>query len=452
MKTDTTEKPQVQARSATKPRTSHATPVETRQRIADAAVLLCTGAIAAYIYGLPPQWVAVSAIAVAALNLLLFHKLHTYGIRPRTEELTSAVRASRVLFWSALPFAIVALTIKPYWTTGLAISLYGVASWVGVVLNRTRYWQQWQKMQGRKLAVCGLNGDAISVADRLYEGEIEDTRTIVGVLTYDTDIHQSRWPRLGSSDDLVTLYQSGQFDEIIFSIPKSSSLVMPLSIEASRNHIPYRFFSQDDRGSLPSDMDRPNPRITSPMNLAEKALKRTFDIILSLTAVIAASPLFLILMIVIPLDSRGGFLFRQKRIGENGKSFTILKFRTMHSSASAYAECPMKSGDSRITRLGKILRATSLDEIPQFLNVLFGSMSIVGPRPEMPFIVNEYNDLERMRLNAKPGITGVWQLSSCRNRPIHENVHYDLFYIQNQSVTLDLILMLQTLFMAYKGI
>ena len=387
--------------------------------------------------------------AVTAIVLVLLHAFRTYGTRPLTEELTSAVRASRILLSTAAVLGVAALAFRFHWLTGIAVAVFAGMAWAGIVLNRTVYWQRWQKSCEKKLAVCGMNGDAISVADRLHEG---DTRTIVGVLTYDSDLHDSRWPRLGSSDDLVNLYRSGHFDEIVFSIPKSSSVAVPLSLEASRNQIPHTFYVQGDRGSLTSDMDMPNPRVLSPMGPVGRATKRVFDILLSLCALAAASPFFAVLAIAIPLDSKGGVFFRQKRIGENGRPFTIFKFRTMHKSASAYAECPAKPGDSRVTRLGRRLRATSFDELPQFLNVLMGTMSIVGPRPEMPFIVNEYNDLERMRLNAKPGITGVWQLSNCRNRPIHENVHFDLFYIQHQSITLDLILMLQTVFMAYKGV
>ena len=386
---------------------------------------------------------------VTGLVLALLQVFRTYGTRPLTEELTSAVRASRIVLSTAAVLGAAVLTTRFHWMTGLGLLAFTGISWVGIVLNRTIYWERWQRSCEKKLAVCGMNGDAISVADRLHEG---DTRTIVGVLTYDSDVHDSRWPRLGSSDELVNLYRSGHFDEIVFSIPKSSSVAVPLSLEASRNQIPHTFYVQGDRGSLTSDMDMPNPQVLSPLGPVGRAMKRVLDIVLSLIALTVAMPIFTLLSIAIPMDSKGGMFFRQKRIGENGRPFTILKFRTMHKSASAYAECPAKPGDSRVTRLGRILRATSIDELPQFLNVLAGTMSIVGPRPEMPFIVNEYNDLERMRLNAKPGITGVWQLSNCRNRPIHENVHFDLYYIQHQSTTLDLILMLQTVFMAYKGV
>ena len=102
--------------------------------------------------------------------------------------------------------------------------------------------------------------------------------------------------------------------------------------------------------------------------------------------------------------------------------------------------------------MGRFLRRTSLDEIPQFFNVLLGDMSIVGPRPEMGFIVNDYNKLHRERLNVKPGITGLWQISMDRTLPIHENIDHDLFYIERQSFLLDIIIVFKTVFVALRGV
>ena len=118
----------------------------------------------------------------------------------------------------------------------------------------------------------------------------------------------------------------------------------------------------------------------------------------------------------------------------------------MHVDTPHYANSPKTAQDPRITRIGKFLRKTSLDELPQLFNVIRGEMSLVGPRPEMPFIVdNEYNDLIRERLRVKPGVTGVWQISGDRTREIHENISYDLFYIENRSLLLDTIILIRTL-------
>lgn len=124
----------------------------------------------------------------------------------------------------------------------------------------------------------------------------------------------------------------------------------------------------------------------------------------------------------------------------------------MRVDANPYAHTPQHSTDPRITRFGRWLRRSSLDELPQLWNVLKGDMSLVGPRPEMPFIVATYNEEQRERLKVKPGITGVWQISAVRGEPIHANIEYDLFYIEHRSLLLDVIIMVKTLVTAIRGI
>ncbi|MFU8849346.1 MAG: sugar transferase, partial [Opitutales bacterium] len=148
----------------------------------------------------------------------------------------------------------------------------------------------------------------------------------------------------------------------------------------------------------------------------------------------------------------GPVFFRQQRVGKDGKLFEIYKFRSMHTDAPAYAVNPHSSRDPRITRVGRFLRKSSLDELPQLINVWRGEMSLVGPRPEMPFIVETYEDIHRERLQAVPGITGLWQLSGDRHKAIHENLDYDLYYVYNRSFFLDVTILLQTLVFAFRGI
>jgi lipopolysaccharide/colanic/teichoic acid biosynthesis glycosyltransferase len=124
----------------------------------------------------------------------------------------------------------------------------------------------------------------------------------------------------------------------------------------------------------------------------------------------------------------------------------------MYTNASPYDYSPIEPTDPRITRVGKFLRRTSLDELPQLLNVLLGQMSLVGPRPEMPFIVQHYTDRERQRLEVKPGITGLWQLSGDRAYLIHQNVEYDLYYLQHRNFFMDLAIILHTSVFAMRGI
>lgn len=182
------------------------------------------------------------------------------------------------------------------------------------------------------------------------------------------------------------------------------------------------------------------------------ALARTLDLVVSITMLILVSMPALIIALIIKLESEGPILYRQRRVGHNGKLFTILKFRTMYAASCGDALTPSSSNDPRITRSGKWLRKTSLDELPQLLNVLFGDMALVGPRPEMPFIVASYSERQRRRLSVKPGLTGIWQLSPHRSKPIHENMQYDLYYLRQRSFTLDIAILLHTVVRAMNGI
>jgi exopolysaccharide biosynthesis polyprenyl glycosylphosphotransferase len=175
------------------------------------------------------------------------------------------------------------------------------------------------------------------------------------------------------------------------------------------------------------------------------AIKRIMDMAISIFGIVFTFPLWLIAVIWIKFDSKGPIFFRQKRVGKNGGEFNIIKFRTMFEKSFPYARSPKSGKDERITRSGKFLRKFSLDELPQLINVLTGDMSIVGPRPEMPFIVAKYKDWEKKRLLVKPGITGLWQIVGRKDLPLEENIQYDFFYIKNKSLIMDLSIILRTI-------
>lgn len=199
------------------------------------------------------------------------------------------------------------------------------------------------------------------------------------------------------------------------------------------------------------------------------AAKRLFDIVFATAAIIFFLPLMVLIALFVKLDSKGPLLFKQTRIGQNrrrrsvsfeisgdkgrteikGKPITIYKFRTMRVDTHPYAVSPKDNKDRRITRVGRILRPLCLDELPQLFLVLNGALSLVGPRPEMPFIVEKYGSLEAQRLLVKPGITGIWQLKGSRTKFIHEELNYDLDYIRNRSLWLDFKLMIQTLLFVF---
>jgi exopolysaccharide biosynthesis polyprenyl glycosylphosphotransferase len=180
--------------------------------------------------------------------------------------------------------------------------------------------------------------------------------------------------------------------------------------------------------------------------------KRLLDLSISSLAIVINLPIFLLLPIVIRLTSAGPAFFRQVRIGKDGQPFEMLKFRTMHRDAPKYQTSPRSTDDPRLTGVGRWLRRTSVDELPQLFNVLRGEMSIVGPRPEMPFIVERYDSFVRQRLNVKPGMTGLWQISHARDEDIHENVDYDLYYVENATITMDIVIVILTVFSVLRGV
>lgn len=195
-----------------------------------------------------------------------------------------------------------------------------------------------------------------------------------------------------------------------------------------------------------------------PLALTKSALitKRLLDVVGSISCLVALSPVLAAISVAIKMDSRGQIYFKQTRVGKDGHLFTFYKFRTMVSDAEQQKEGLLglneASGpifkirqDPRTTRLGSFLRKYSLDELPQFFNVLKGDMSLVGPRPPVPTEVAVYSALEMKRLLITPGITGLWQVNGRSDVPFEDMVQMDLEYMQNWSLLLDLKILLMTI-------
>lgn len=260
-------------------------------------------------------------------------------------------------------------------------------------------------------------------------------------------------PVIGDCEHLVDLLLRYRIEDVFLAIPSLSqneAFGMVVQCEAANVH--FKIVKDDilqvitDRVKIDEIGDFPV------IHLREGRLtpfgifcKRVMDLILVLPALLFTLPVGLIIALVIKIDSRGSIFFLHDRVGKDGRIFKLYKFRTMSTETNPYAVAPGDQSDPRITRFGRFLRKTSLDELPQFWNVLIGEMSMVGPRPEMPFIVEQYEPWQRRRLDVPQGITGLWQIAGRKQLPLHYNLEYDFYYIRNWSLLLDMAILLRTI-------
>ncbi len=289
-------------------------------------------------------------------------------------------------------------------------------------------------------------------------------------------------PIVGTLEDLPDVIRDLAIQEVIItddSVPSEKLFEAMMSIGRKQkvefrlapslfNFLPQKT-SVEQIGVLP--MVR---LFREPLSDAEKFIKRAFDILIAAMAFTTLAPIWILIALGIKLDSRGAILFKQERVGMDGRKFLCYKFRTMKADAdeSVHRESYRKNikglteanagsdenpvfgkvrNDPRVTKFGKFLRRTSLDELPQFLNVLRGDMSVVGARPPIPYEVEDYQIKHRRRLDMKPGITGLWQVSGRNRLTFEEMVQIDLYYIENWSLWLDLKIILLTLPAVLRG-
>ncbi len=264
---------------------------------------------------------------------------------------------------------------------------------------------------------------------------------------------------LGVLDDLPKLIESKNVGEVIIARPDDppEKIVAILDhLEAAGVHYSLvpRFYRLFDTGRVQVTNLDATPLISRARHRVGFALiasKRIVDLVFSALVLVLGGPFLLLIAAAIKWDSKGPAMFWQTRIGKDGKPFRIAKFRTMYMNDCGDEEAPSNESDPRVTRVGKWLRRYSLDELPNFHNVFMGDMSLVGPRPEMPFIVEGYDRRHRERLLVKPGITGLWQISYARQYAIHDNLDYDIYYIENQSILLDTVILILTVVAVVRG-
>jgi exopolysaccharide biosynthesis polyprenyl glycosylphosphotransferase len=332
---------------------------------------------------------------------------------------------------------------------------------------RSFVWYRNQRSMRRRALIVG----DIAAAHRLADEFTRRPWTGLSVVGYisDNDTSDNGLPYLGKVEDVDTIVGRHQIDEVIFALPPQQHqqvarlslglLQHPVMVHTVPNMLDLTFARTpvETVGGIPLISLR-----ESALTPGQRLLKRAFDIGASLLLLLLLSPIMLLIALLIKLESAGPIFFLQERIGEQGQRFKMIKFRSMYQDADRrWHEVARRdesgrlvhktSDDPRVTRVGRKLRRTSLDELPQLLNVLRGEMSLVGPRPEMPYIAAEYEPWQWQRFRVPPGITGWWQVNGRSDKPMHLHTEDDLYYIQNYSFWLDLRILLKTVVVVWQG-
>ena len=408
------------------------------------------------------------AAAFAVVVILTFTVKHLYQSREtglmNMDEATSVLQS--LFLASTIVICGTYFVIDPQ-TTHISRLIVGLGVMAGcglVLLGRALGFKLRRYLQSRghffrRIIICGAGDSGRTIARKLLHmpkchllpvAFLDDDRSKLNTQVDCLSGHEPL-PVAGTLGQIEAALQSFDAQEVWIAITSvDQNVIIEIAHAANEAGVPCRFgpnlyqipletLSVESLAGVPLLSIKPRATVR-PIPLT----KRAFDIVFSLLVLASSLPLWPLLVALIKLTSRGPAFFAQQRIGQGGRPFKMFKFRTMNVDAPAYATTPSHPGDQRITPVGRWLRKLSLDELPQFWNVLIGDMSVVGPRPEMPQIVALYTPIQRQRLSVKPGITGVWQISLDRKNPIHENIDYDLYYIEKQSFFLDLMIILTT--------
>lgn len=374
-----------------------------------------------------------------------------YGIR---KDIRGVQKGFQAWLISALVSMSFAFLVRELHLSRSVIIIFSVSCFIALTIKNYAFSEE----EPKKSFLIGSGNLAIRVIQKLedmtnykIEGIITQNRELIGKKL-------DKYEIVGTISDLKEILEKRKPDAIIFAdenLPLSAIMAIISNTKAKGikflvaspgfEAIKYGF-DVEFVGDIP--LVELGFETT---NILYEPMKRIFDFVISLILLILLIPVFVAIAIAIKIDSEGPVFFIQERVGKDGKIFRVIKFRTMYKDVPKYSLSPRHKGDPRITRVGRFLRRWSLDELPQLINVLKGDMSLVGPRPEMPQIVEEYEPWQRERLRVKPGITGIWQILGRKDLPLEKNIQYDLVYIKNRSFLLDLIIILKTIPLVIKG-
>lgn len=376
------------------------------------------------------------------------------------QQLIPAVFMSTLVFAGALYFSyrdVSRLQVIYFFGLDLALLLS-----LRILLRLAFRLQGGRRYAARRVLVVGAGkvGQEVAAMIRQYAWAGLE---LVGYLDDDPRKRSNGLPVLGVLEDAPRLVKELHIDEVVVALPlreheRLAAITyalqqVPVNVRVVPDYFNLVFLraTVEDFGGVPLITLR-EPALTE----FQRIVKRAFDVVVGSVLTMVSLPFMTLIALAIKLDSPGPVIFKQQRVGEDGKLFLMHKFRSMVDGADERREevirrtpdgaiVHKKPDDPRVTRAGRFIRAFSLDELPQLFNVLKGEMSLVGPRPEMPWLVEEYEVWQRKRFTVPQGITGWWQVNGRSDRPMHLHTEEDLFYIKNYSLLLDLQILGRTI-------
>jgi exopolysaccharide biosynthesis polyprenyl glycosylphosphotransferase len=348
----------------------------------------------------------------------------------------------------------------------LLISFVFMVAW-RLIYRLTTQSRSLRKNHLRQVLIIGAG----TVGRRLQEQVLKNPvlgLTIAGFLDDDPTKREHNPDICGTTSDACRVVEEKQIDDVVIALPlsayqKINTLIKNLHTQPVKLWvIPGYFQMALHKAAVEEFAGIPMLDLRAPaLNDYQRLVKRAFDLLVTLLLMPAALLLMGIIAIAIRLEGEGKVLFKQERMGENGRLFAMYKFRTMVPDAETLrSQVEQQDGeghilyklpnDPRVTRVGRFLRRTSLDELPQLFNILKGEMSLVGPRPELPYLADHYEPWQRKRFAVPQGLTGWWQINGRSDLPMHLNTEYDLYYVQNYSILLDIEIIIKTLWVVFK--
>jgi Undecaprenyl-phosphate glucose phosphotransferase len=361
--------------------------------------------------------------------------------------------------------AIMSLVFRGYDYSRAVVGIFWVTSIVATAFSRGVFREAMRVARRRgynlRYAVVVGGGEAAAEVFRVLKRRPDVGVRVLGRLGDKPEEGETRW--LGAPEDIRSVLDSHQVDIVIIALdhadsPRLGAILDGIGDDPVAIHLVPDVFSLSSlRGGVEEFETLPIIHLReSPLYGWNRLFKRVFDVVVGAAVLAATGPLMLAIAVAVKASSRGPILYRQQRMGLDGRSFQMLKFRSMVSDAEAVTGPRWAvPDDPRRTRLGAFLRATSLDELPQLVNVLRGEMSLVGPRPERPSFVEEFRrrvPRYMLRHKVKAGITGWAQINGWRgNTSIEERIKCDLYYIENWSLGFDVKILLMTLWLGFRN-